>query len=84
MKIAYRGGLQDGETVIFGESGLPTARSAYRAGRLHGLSSWYRPDGSVLRTSEHADGELDGETVEYDEKGKAVERTVFRRGKPAR
>ena len=44
------------KVVIFGESGLPTARSSYRAGKLHGLSSWYRPDGSLMRTAEHADG----------------------------
>ena len=84
MKIGYHGGLQDGETVIFGENDLPTVRSLYRAGKLHGLSSWYRPDGSLMRTSEHLDGELDGETVEYDEKGKAAQRILYRRGKPAR
>ncbi|HEX7154492.1 MAG TPA: hypothetical protein VF618_23605 [Thermoanaerobaculia bacterium] len=70
LKVGYRNGLQDGETVVFGENGKPTMRSHYRAGRLDGQSSWYRPDGSLMRTAEFIDGNPDGPPVEYDERGR--------------
>src|ERR1051325_6375847 len=66
LSMAFTNGLQDGPTTVFGENGKPTTQAEYHAGKLHGLSVWYRPDGKPLRTSEFADGELDGETGGYD------------------
>jgi len=71
LSANYHQGLQDGETAVFGENGKPTAKMQYRAGKLHGLSSWFRPDGSLLRTAQFADGNPDGEPVDYDERGRA-------------
>lgn len=82
LEIAYLSGLPDGTTAIYGENGKLTTKQELRAGKLHGISAWYRPDGTLLRTASYADGELDGETVEYNERGKVTERKVHRKGAP--
>lgn len=82
LSMMFASGLQEGPTTVFGENGKPTTKAEYHAGKLHGLSVWYRPDGRLLRTSEFADGELDGETVDYDERGRVTARVMYRAGKP--
>lgn len=77
VSIEYRDGVQDGQTILFGDNGNPTSKAEYKAGKLDGPSSWYWPDGTLLRTAQYVDGMLEGELVEYDERGRVTERMIF-------
>ena len=56
-------------------------KSQYRAGKLDGVSSWFRAeDGSLQRTAHYAAGVLEGEALEYDKGGWIAERSAYRNG----
>src|ERR1043165_3408501 len=81
LRSRYRDGLQDGENILYGDGGRPVMAASYRAGKLHGTSSWFRPDGSLERTANYVDGTQEGEAAAYDAQGRVIERATYRGGK---
>lgn len=75
LRMTYRNGVEEGERILYGEQNKPAMTVAVRAGVQHGTTSWFRADGSLMRTAEFVDGEMRGEPVDYDERGRAVKKT---------
>lgn len=64
------------ETVHFGNG--QTKYSGFRLdGEMHGAWSWYRTDGSLMRTGEFDRGRQVGTWRTFDRAGNAVKETAF-------
>jgi uncharacterized protein len=72
LRMTYRNGLEEGERILYGEQNKPAMTVEVHAGVQHGRTSWFRADGSLMRTAEFVEGEQHGEPVEYDERGRVT------------
>jgi antitoxin component YwqK of YwqJK toxin-antitoxin module len=65
------------ETVRYGNGGIKYT-GFLLAGEMHGDWSWYRTDGSLMRTGSFDRGRQVGTWRTYDRKGKVVKETAFK------
>jgi len=65
-----------GETVHFGNGKIKYSGFLLQ-GAMHGAWSWYRTDGSLMRTGEFDRGRQVGTWRTFDRKGKVVKETPF-------
>ena len=65
------------ETVHFG-NGRVKYRGFLLGGKMHGAWSWYRTDGSLMRTGEFEEGLQVGTWRTFDRTGNVVKETFFR------
>ena len=64
------------ETVLYSDG--RTKYTGFRLdGELHGAWSWYRKDGSLMRTGEFDRGRQIGTWRTYDRNGKVLKETPF-------
>lgn len=59
------------------DNGVVQSRGAMRDGAMHGAWSWYRRDGTVIRTGNFRQGEQSGLWCTYDRSGGVVKETRF-------
>jgi antitoxin component YwqK of YwqJK toxin-antitoxin module len=64
------------ETVHYG-NGNVKMRGAYLEGEMHGDWTWYRTDGSVMRTGQLDHGRQVGTWPTFDRSGRLVKETTF-------
>ena len=64
------------ETVRY-DSGTTKYTGFQLDGEMHGAWSWYRVDGSLMRTGEFEHGRQVGTWRTFDRKGKVVKETTF-------
>jgi len=65
-----------GETVHFGNGKIKYSGFLLQ-GAMHGAWSWYRTDGSLMRSGEFDRGRQVGTWRTFDRKGKVVKETPF-------
>ena len=56
---------KDGTFFEYYDTGYPKQQGKYRNGQRHGKWSWWRRDGSLMRTGSFREGEKTGEWVTY-------------------
>jgi len=56
---------KDGAFLEVYDNGYPKQQGKYRNGDMHGKWSWWRRDGSLMRTGSFREGEKTGEWVTY-------------------
>jgi uncharacterized protein YdhG (YjbR/CyaY superfamily) len=56
---------KDGTFLEYYDNGYPKQQGKYRDGQMHGQWSWWRRDGSLMRTGSFREGEKTGEWVTY-------------------
>jgi len=56
---------KDGTFLEFYDTGYTKQQGKYRNGQMHGNWSWWRRDGSLMRTGSFREGEKTGEWVTY-------------------
>jgi uncharacterized protein YdhG (YjbR/CyaY superfamily) len=56
---------KDGTFVEYFDNGFTKQQGKYRNGQMHGKWSWWRRDGSLMRTGSFRDGETTGEWITY-------------------
>ena len=64
------------ETVLF-DNGAVKYSGFLLDGEMHGAWSWYRLDGSLMRTGQFDRGEQVGSWRTFDRHGKVVKETTF-------
>jgi len=64
------------ETAHYGNGGIKYTGFLLN-GEMHGAWSWYRTDGSLMRSGEFDRGKQIGTWCTYDRSGKAVKETSF-------
>jgi antitoxin component YwqK of YwqJK toxin-antitoxin module len=64
------------ETVLY-DNGRPKYTGFLLAGEMHGTWSWYRRDGSLMRTGQFDHGRQVGTWRTFDRAGKVVKETSF-------
>ena len=80
MRLSYRTGVLEGESLFLDESGRVWRKATYVKAVLHGPSIDYYPNGRVREAAEYRHNKLHGETVRYDEIGTRQRAAVFRHG----
>lgn len=65
------------EAVEAYDSGKPKLRGFYRDGKMHGEWSWWRRDGSLMRTGTFDRGRQVGTWRTHDREGRVVKETTF-------
>jgi uncharacterized protein YdhG (YjbR/CyaY superfamily) len=68
---------RSGETREYYDNGFPKSAGRVRSGELHGAWTWFRRDGSLMRSGSFRNGEQVGEWVTYDRGGEPVKVTSF-------
>ena len=64
------------DVVLYADGG--TKYTGFRLdGEMHGAWSWYRTDGSIMRTGEFDRGRQIGTWRTYDREGKVLKETPF-------
>lgn len=66
----------NGKRLEFYDGGVIKAEGGMKNGELSGAWSWFRADGSLMRTGTFRRGEPSGEWVTYDRAGRVVRRTT--------
>ena len=59
------------------DNGLPKLRGLYLDGEMHGAWSWWRRDGSLMRTGAFDRGRQIGPWRTHDREGRVVKETMF-------
>ena len=68
--------VNNGTRIEFYDNGVVKAEGGMKRGELSGQWSWYRADGSIMRTGSFHHGETVGEWSTYDRNGRLVRRTT--------
>jgi len=76
-RLAEISDVADGKRYDFYDDGGVKAVGSMKRGRLHGKWSWYRRDGTLMRTGQFKLGERTGTWESCDARGRPVKRTVF-------
>jgi uncharacterized protein YdhG (YjbR/CyaY superfamily) len=63
---------KDGTFIEHFDNGFPKQSGKYREGQMHGKWSWWRRDGSLMRTGSFREGEKTGEWVTYDRNSRPI------------
>jgi antitoxin component YwqK of YwqJK toxin-antitoxin module len=80
-QATFHNGQLDGVWVIFDAGKHKLCEWEFRAGRRHGKSVWWYPDGRKMREINYADGTIDGQLLEWDATGKQVTSDYFKEGR---
>ena len=68
---------KSGEFLELYGNGVPKARGKYKLGEMHGAWSFFRKDGTVMRSGSFRDGAQVGEWITYDASGSPYKKTVM-------
>lgn len=79
-ELAQTSWVFEGKSEVWDEQGNPIAEIFYEKGLLHGLSSYYYPNGHLSQVIPYDQGNIHGETIRYDEEGNVLERVPFLNG----
>jgi uncharacterized protein len=82
IECFYNDGDQTGEEVNYYSNGKMESRSNWRFGFRYGPASYYRPDGTLIRTCHYIFDELHGLKTLFDEKGQKISEDYWRGNVP--
>ena len=78
IRLAEMASTTGGKRVVTFPNGRTKAVGVMRKGELHGKWSWFREDGSLMRTGSFRDGVQSGIWTTYDRQGRVVTRKTVR------
>jgi len=67
---------KSGEFLELYDNGVPKARGKYKAGEMHGAWSFFRKDGTLMRSGSFREGKQTGEWITYDASGSPYRTTM--------